>query len=365
MLNLVALLLLLGASTASSAVTGTSAYDYRNNPSVGPLLDREMVVLSARGMFAPGRVDSLLGSGVKPWMLVQPNQSFVNGLAIGSRPGDDRTFPWDTATYQLAMKHGAIMRDSTGAYLDMFGGTQWQSMVLDFRNRAFGADYAALLVSMFPRLSGLVLDYGCGDLAWMGLKVPLSVWPDWRAGWIAYLAELRRLRPDLVVVSQCDKWQRDLPVDGVLLEQAGYSLQTPAKAFSTTRDLVGAGKRAHYWQEWSDKRTRRFFAAIALMFDGTYRQTGTPNIVPPVNYRHPEHFDLSVGVPGSAAWERAPGVWQRMYTRGLVILNVTGATMTYQYNQTTAFTIPPGDALVLQNRDTRGRFIVAKTNAGR
>lgn len=345
----------------AAPVRGTFAYDYRNNPVVADLLDRELVVLSARGMLAPGRADSLAAAGVRPFVIVQPNQAFVAGQAIGSRLGDDRTFPWDTATYQLATKHGALMRDSvTGAWLDMFGGSPWSSVVLDFRDRDFALEYAALLASTFPKARGVVLDYGC---PWIPIALP--DWPAWRAGWVDYLAELRRLRPDLVLVSQCDKWATDLPVDGVLLERVGAALNPTVKSFATAQALARAGKRVHLRQEWASSTTRRYFASLAVMFDGTFDQCGDPNRVPPMHVRDLEHFALVAGVPAGDAWERAPGVWQRMLTRGLVIVNVSGAPFVYRYNTSTTFTVFAGDALLLQNRDSRGRFMRAVTNAGR
>lgn len=347
----------------AAPVRGTFAYDYRNNPVVADLRDRELVVLSARGMLAPGRADSLIAAGSRPYVIVQPNQAFTGGVPIGSRLGDDRTFPWDTATYRLALEHDALMRDSTGAWLDMFagaGGGTWSSVVLDFRNRAFGKAYAALLVATFPKAAGVVLDYGC---PWIPITLP--GWADWRAGWVAYLDEVRRLRPELVLISQCDQWKTDLPVAGVLLERVGAALNPPAKSFATARALAGAGKRAHLRQEWASSTTRRYFASLAVMFDGTFDQCGDPNRVPPVHVRDLEHFTLVAGVPAGDPWERSPGVWQRMLTRGLVIVNVSGPPFVYRYNTTTTFTVNAGDALLLQNRDSRGRFMKAATNAGR
>lgn len=354
------LALFLAVPASAAPVHGSFAFDYRNNPQVGPLLDRELVVLSARGMLAPGRVDSLAAAGVAAYFLIQPNQAFSGGVPIGSRPGDPATFPWDTATYRLALEHDALMRDTTGAWLDMFGGGTWSSVVLDFANPKFGAEYAALLVATFPRADGLVLDYGC---PW--IPVPVPGWAEWRAGWIEMLNEVRRRRPDLVLISQCDQWARDLPVDGVLLERVGSALNPPAKSFATTRALYAAGKRVLYRQEWTDAPTRRYFAGSALMWDGAFDQCADPNKVPPVHWRDIEHFELSVGLPAGDPWERSPGLWQVMTTRGLVIVNVSAPTLTYQYNRTTSFIVPAGDALALQNRDERGRFMRAVTNAGR
>jgi hypothetical protein len=353
--------MILAPTVEAATVRGSFAFDYRNLPSVGPLLDREIVVLSARGYLAPGRVDSLVAAGVRPFVLVQPNQAWrLGGVAIGAAPGDDRAYPWDTATYLLATKHDAILRDSTGAFVDMFGGVSWSSMVLDFGNRAFGRDYAALLAGAFPRAAGVVLDYGCPYM-----PVPVPDYEGWRAGWIAYLEELRRLRPDLELVSQCDKWKPELPTSGVLLERVGSALNPPAKSFATARALAGAGRRAFFRQEWTAPQTRRFFASTAVMFAGAFDQCADPNKVPPLHWRDVEHFELSPGYPVGDAWERAPGIWQRMTSRGLVLVNVSAPTLVYRYNTTTTFYVPAGDALLIQNRDERGRFIKARSNAGR
>lgn len=360
---IVAALLAVGAGASSAApVRGTFAFDHRNAPSIAPLLDRELVILSARGMLAPGRADSLLAAGAKPYLIVQPNQAWrVGGAAIGAAPGDDRTFPWDTATYELALKHDAIMP------IDMFGGVSWSSMVLDFGNREFGRAYAALLVGTFPKAAGVLLDYGC---PWIPVELP--DWTGWRAGWVAMLHEVRRLRPDLVLISQCDQWKTDLPVDGVLLERVGSALNPPAKSFATTRALAAAGKRALYRQELAGvgltadpAKTRRFFATAAVMFDGAFDLCADPNTPRPAHWPDLEHFTMSVGSPGVSAWERVPGVWQRQFSRGIALVNLSGVTFVYPYNKSTTFYLGPNDGLLIQYRAESGRFIKAVSNAGR
>lgn len=354
-----------GSVASGAPVRGTHAYDYRNHPVVADLRDREFVILSARGLLAAGRADSLRDAGVKPLFLLQPNQAFSDGVAIGSRPGDERTFPWDTATWKLARTHEALLPDSTGGFLDMFGGGRWSSMVLDFRNRPFGRAYAALLVSTFPKAAGVVLDYGCGDLGWMELRTPHATWPPWRKGWIAFLREVRRLRPDWILVSQCDQWKRDLPVDAVLLERVGSALNPPQKSFATARALAQGGRRVLLRQEWPEPRTRRLFAGLALMFGGAFDQCADPNQVPPVHERDVEHFGLSVGTPAGELRERSAGVWQRAMTRGMVIVNLSAAPAIYVHGGKTRFAIPAGDALVLQDRDAAGRPMPLASNAGR
>ena len=364
-----ALLLLLAAAGATGAqaapVRGTFAYDYRNVPNVADFLDRELVILSARGMLAPGRADSLKEAGVKPLFLLQPNQAFAGGAAIGSRPEHARQYPWDTATWRLVTKHDALMRDSTGGSLDMFAGTSWSSMVLDFRNRPFGREYAALLVEMFPRADGVVLDYGCGDLGWMGLSTPRATWVDWKAGWIDFLAEVRRLRPDWILVSQCDQWNRALPVDAVLLERVGAALNPRDKTLVTARALAGAKKRVLLRQEGIDARTRRFFSGLALLFDGAFDECGDPNFVPPIHRRDVEHFELAVGRPAGDVRERSRNVLVRAMERGVVVVNASDRAWSYDHASGTRYKVAPGDALVLQDRDAKGRPIPPRTNAGR
>lgn len=354
--------MLIPCVAGSAPVKGTHAYDYRNNPYVGALLDREVVILSPRGMLAPGRVDSLVSAGVKVYVLIQPNQIFTNGVAIGSRPGDVQTFPWDTATYNLAVKYNAIMRDSTGAYLDMFGGTSWQGMVLDFRIREFGSEYAALIASMFPKLSGVVFDYGCGDLAWMALKIDPSVWVDWRAGWKSFVADLGTTNPQIATIAQCDQWPNGFSAefDGILLERVGSALNPPVKSWNTTKS-----HKVFYRQEWTDPRTRRLFAGMALLSDGLFDQCGDPNKVPPVHIRDLEHFELSLGIPGDTWWERVPNVYQRMFSRGLVIVNMQSWPYYYEASRTKTYEIMPYDALVAQTRSPDGRWIKWITNSGR
>jgi len=87
--------------------------------------------------------------------------------------------------------------------------------------------------------------------------------------------------------------------------------------------------------------------------------------VPPTHARDPEHFELAVGAPVGEPRERSPGVWQRATARGVVVVNLSSAPAIYVHGGRTRFTIPSGDALVLQDRDAAGRAMPVATNGGR
>ena len=112
-------------------------------------------------------------------------------------------------------------------------------------------------------------------------------------------------------------------------------------------------------------RTRRFFSTAALLLGGMFDQIGDPKLVPPINVRDIEHFELQIGIPATTYWERSPGVWQRMFTRGHVIVNAGTAPFVYRYSVSTSYTIQPSDAIVIQNRNSKGHFIRPLTNYGR
>lgn len=348
-------LLLLPAIALGEVRNNTFAYDYRNTPNVSRLLDRQIIIFSMRGMIA--KRDSVPDYAGRVFALTQPNLAFTNGVAIGSRPGDEYIFPWDTAAYTLTQKHDAIMRDSTGNLLDMFGGTQWQSMVLDFRDSAFARDYASLMRERrFLGNLGVALDYGCGDLAWMALKVDPSTWPEWRQGWRYFLQELGTSSPR---ICQCDQWPRgfDSECDGILFERVGQGLNPFSKVWGIARSLPRE-RIVFLRQEDTQSRSRRAFATMSLLLPNAYYdQCQDPNVVPPVHLKNIEHFGLNIGDEGGDYWERSPGVFQRMYTRGLVILNTTNQP--YRYSK---YTIGPQDGFVAQTRDGKGRWMTWATN---
>ena len=361
-----ALALVLFAGSAGAQVRlGTFGWNEKNRPAVAPFAGYEYVYLAPRGALSPGAADSLRSFGATPLVLLQPTLAVSGGAPL---TGPD--YPWDTALAGLTARHGALLRGPDGAPIDLFPGDRWDAWVLDYRDSAFVDSLAALIVGTFmPKSGGIVWDYGCGDLSWAALPgADPAIWPAWRRGFARLVARVRAARGGGLQIAQCDQWPGELApgFDGILLEQAGWSLNPAAKGWAT------ATRFPNRWilirQEDQVASRRRLFAAIAYLTGARFNQCnlqgdfggGTDQ-----NFHDLEHWGLDIGVSGGPWFERAPGIYQRMFSRGLVIANVSGSMLVYPYNKATTFIIPRGDGLVLQNRDARGRFIHAVTDYGR
>lgn len=358
-----------GCDARADVRPGSFACDFANRPGAAKMVGAEQAILTTRGVLSPA-ADTLRSGGTKLVVMIQPTIAFVNGQAIGSRPGDAATYPWDTPLYQLALARDAVVKDSTGAWAEMYPGhPAWQAKVLDMRDGKFVEELAQLIVATFPRTSGRLWDYGCGDLAWMQLPgVDPGIWPAWREGYRRLLTRVRELAGG-VNVCQCDKWPVgfDATCDGVLLEKAGWDLNPPRDAWADATRIPGRRVYLRHEDTWSQRR--RLFAGMALVTGGLFSQSpvlplpgGGHNFAP---MKDPEHWELTLGEPGGSWWERSPRVYQRMFSRGLVIVNLSDAPLVYAVSAKRTYTIASLDALVAQTRDARGRYITWITTQGR
>jgi hypothetical protein len=358
---IVLLLLTCGSSTAAPRIV-TFDWNYKNRPVVAPYAGYEYVVVSTRGILAPGVADSLkaFGAGALVWM--QPGIAVTNGVPVSGRD-----YPWDSAALDLVKRRGALLRKGNGQLVELFPRVTHGAQVLDFRDSVFVDEYAALIASTFRgKAVGILQDYGCGDIAWAELGVERSVWPAWRRGFIRLCDRLRAL--GFLVIIQCDKYPKDLvPVsDGAFYEQAGMSLNPLTKVWSNT--VVQPERRMFVRLENLVPQKRRAFATLSLLAGACFNWSdlrgdyggGTKE-----TYRDFEHFDMNVGPATGPIVTLAPGVYSRPFERGAAVLNASGRTYVYKLTSTVQFRIPPEDGLVIQTRDEAARTIRRITNEGK
>jgi hypothetical protein len=338
----------------------TWAFDYRNVPNASKVLGYEIVALSARGALTKA-ADTLRAEGSRVVVWMQPTAAAWGGVLIGSRVADRTQYPWDSALYDSALAHGAILRDSTGALLRLFPADPNSPIVLDFANPAFVRAYVAAVSAFYGRKGdGVLLDYACGDLGWAGLKVRADVWPAWRAGYLAFIDQLN-LEGVEGVQCQCDQWATGLTArcSGILHERAGWSLNPSPKVWASV------AYHPRTWIRVEDRiaQRRRLFAAMALVTDSPFNWSALYGEFPGYparedNLRNVEHFDLWMGRKLTGWYQVAANVFQRNYSLGFAVVNLSSAPVKIE----TRYTLAPQDGFVAQIRDRSGRFIRWRTN---
>lgn len=362
---LCALLLALPALALSAPRAGTFAWNYKNRPVVAPYAGYEYVVISSRGVLAPGVVDSLRAFGATPLVWLQPTLAVVGGQPI---QGPD--YPWDTAVLELAQRRGAVLKTADGRPADLFppSGSGYDAWLLDYRDSAFVDELGDLILERLVagRCGGVLWDYGCGDVSWNpAIGIDAATWADWRRGFVR-LAD--RVRRGGLSLTQCDQYPADVvpATDGVFYEQAGMSLNPLQKVWRNV--TAHPDRRALVRVEELVAQKRRAFATLSLLTGARFNWSdlrgdyggGTKESVPDF-----EHFVLSIGATAGAIQTRSAGVYARNFTRGIAVLNTSTAPHTYWLTSTVKVVIQPGDGLVMQTRDERGRYIKRITNEGR
>jgi hypothetical protein len=364
---LVALVMIGASVTVASAAPGpgTWAWNYRNQPIVAPLAGYEFVILSPRGLFAAGVLDSLNAMGVRPLVWLQPTLAVVNGAPI-----QGAGYPWDTAVLELVTRHGAILRTPDGAPADLFpGDPRWDAWLLDYRDTAFVDEFAALILERLVagRSAGILWDYGCGDISWNpAIGIDAATWAAWRAGFVRLVG---RVKAGGMSVIHCDQYPADLvPVSsGVRYEQAGMSLNPLSKVWKNV--TAHPDRVALVGVEELIAQKRRAFATLSLMtgsrFNWSDLRGDTGGGTQDKSYPDYEHFVLDVGPTAGGIRTRGGGCYSRNFKRGIAVLNTSSSPHAYYLTSTVKVVVQPGDGLVMQTRDALGRYITRITNEGR
>lgn len=349
---------LAGAAHAAPRI-GTFGWTYKNGPTVAPFEGYEYVVLSARGLLQPGKVDSLRAFGATPLVWLQPDIAVSGGVPISGAA----QYPWDSGVLELVTFRDALLKTIDGQPVQLFPGNPSSPWLLDFRDTVFVDDYARLTNQALAKAGGFVHDYGCGDIGWARLPgVDPSIWPAWRRGYIRWVSKLHGIQ-----ILQCDnQWQADLtPVaDGFYSEQCGMSINPAAKVWANA---------TRYPQKWNlirveelNYQKRRLFAGIARIAEARFNWCdlrgdygGGSN----QNFKPMEYFVMDLGPSDGAWWSPTPGVYQRLFTRGVVLVNLSASSYVYRLSKNVSYTIQPQDGITMQTRGTDGRFIRRITDA--
>jgi hypothetical protein len=329
-----------GGVSAAEIFPGTIGVDYRNRPEVAALTGYEYVVLSPRAAL---EANNLFSRGSKILYWIQPVVCFWKG-----KPPSEATF--EGAVYRLAQGHGALLQDSTGNRAEIRGDDIEACYLVDFRNREFAEQMAALVSQRFKGVAGILFDYGCPDLAWeVSLKsVDPTVWKDWAEGYRAYRERIRELEPGWKLFCQCDRWASWLPgvCDGLALEKVGWSLIPYPEAWRTMN--ARASQNVLLVEEPEANRVpsrRRLTAALCYLTDGLFAYREASSGIP-LPIRDPEHFELYLGEFEEGFTEPSPGVYERHSTHGVVVANLSDKP--HRHGD---YTIAPEDALIAQTRD--------------
>lgn len=324
----------------------TWAQDWRNTPDANALKGFTYANLSARAQTNGGPVggspvaETLIDAGVKVTFVVFPCYNTFNGANL---PDGD----WDREVQKLADQYNATLKDSSGNP----GIVIDECYVLDFRNTSFVKEYAKLVASFMKIGQGILFHGGCADLAYETSLAFMTKndWENWGNGRALFYSEIRKLRPDWEFTAVCDRWGTwtEAQYDGLYFEHIGSSLNPVGS--KTYTELSNAGERnvIGLFEADTFAARRRGAAAMAILTDGIFQfgreATVTKNI---------EHFSIYYGIFSDAAQEISTGVYERVGTHGLVVLNISGSLYDYVdpiLGQT--FTLIDGDGLSAQFKD--------------
>ena len=316
---------------------GTIALDYRNDPDIASLEGYEYVALSPR---ATDAVQTLFRSGSKILYWMQPFVCTWQGAAPSPAY-------FQGAVHRLAEKHDAYLEAAPGRRAEIYGDDISDCWVLDFRNREFALALAELVLDRFSGSKGILFDYGCADLSWESsiTEVDASVWSEWAEGYRDFREQIRREKPDWLLLCQCDRWTGWLPdvCNGLVLEKVGWSLNPFPKVWETVREVPSTNVLLYYEGDEPNPQSRRVAAAIAYLTDNlfAYRHatTGMPR-------RDPEHFEIRLGRFEEPLSEVRTNVYRRQAEFGFVLLNLSDKP--YSFGEES---LAPGDAVIRQTRD--------------
>lgn len=352
--------------TPTLAAPQTMAWAWRNTPDWRAVADSGYAAacLYARAQTTRSGYagDSLQAHGIKVWLAVQPWLVTWRGMPI-------KDWQPDSSLWAICERDSLWLRDSTGAVVRVSWPDVEDALVPDFSRRDVAEAWARALVAHWPKTDGWYLDYGdlTNGISWVYAcrKVSPAKMTAWTLGYRRVAEILRSSGAKLSCwckpqdAKVCSVW----PFEGVgPFYGVGYPYLRVLTELRAQRRQGGRG--LVFCERLDVPQYRRATAGVALLTDSWF--TWKVGNASDRSFKDPEHFDLVIGTAPDTCWERAPGVWQRMFTRGFVIANVSTAQwFTYQRNANVSYVIGPGDALVVQTRDALGRYIPWRTNYGR
>ena len=339
------------SAEAAEVHRGTVGFDYRNRPLWKDYIGFQYAVISPRAYV---QAESLWAHETIPVAWVQPFVCHWEG-----RPAI--VAPYDNALWQTVQAFDAVVKDTTGQWASISGHDISACYPMDFSVEGFPDSLAHAVAKHLAKFGGVLWDYGCKDLAWAhSLRdVDPDLWPAWTTGYLEYRQTLRELLAGKAVFfCQCSRWGTiDSVCDGLALEKVGWTLNP----FQRTWDMLhahGEYNMIMYMGEQNDSG-QKLAAGMSLLTETLYSWRPWSDMHSP--NRNPEHFDLYIGDPKPYTWEREKGVYQRHFSHGLVIVNMTDRWVKYGSRQ-----IAPMSSLVIQTRDRNdGKYGVCCDERGK
>lgn len=305
------------------------------------------------------------------------------GISLAYMSGTSIQRNWSTGvTYQDALANDWLLKDANGAYVL---NVQYGAFIADIGNPAFQQRFIDNVARFLKatKADGVFIDDVIGHPLLLTHGVYPAKYPTgeaWEAAMTSFVSTVGRAlkaRGYYVVVNAIKYisgdtrsdtaehvaafWRRIGPsVNGLMSE---YWLQNP----NDVSQLRAQGSRWYEnWRGWqslvsvaqatgadffaltygssTDVRAMRYLRASYLLdwngrggaFIFTFRDRPDP---------YDPTWVRQLGPPLKPKFERAPGVWQRRYERGIVVVNTTGEAVNVRVNGT-AWTIASTDALM-------------------
>ena len=305
------------------------------------------------------------------------------GMSLVYMSGTSVQTSWSTGvTYDEARANDWLLKDATGAYVR---NEQYGAYVGDIGNSAYQQRFANNVTAVLraSHADGVFIDDVIGDpLAMTGGAIPAryptsDAWESAMVSFVARVGTLLKARGFYVLVSATkfvsgdlrsntgehvtEFWLRLAPsVDGLMAE---YWLQSPIDV----AQLRTVGTRWYEnWMGWqslvsvaqqsgvdffgrtygsgNDSRAMRYVRGSFLL---DWNGQGGAVIYSATDRADPYHpaWVKQLGAPVRTKFERLSGVWQRRFSRGIVVVNATNAPVTVRVNRVLR-TIGPTDALM-------------------
>ena len=285
-------------------------------------------------------------------------------------------------SHEQALAHGWLLKDARGNYLKSRG---WDFDVADVGNPAFRRAWLENVSALLARshVDGVFIDTVIADLRTLTGGVAAEKYPTQRswenavAGFMAFVGPALKAK-GFYVLTNANKyvsgdnasdngsstaawWRRIGPsVSGLANEYFVQNPATPAQLrglgsewynhWDGWQRLVSVAQRVHadffgvtYASSTNMQAMRYAKASFLLDWDGhgggLFIDCGCPD---PWNGA----WTANIGAPHGRKFQRRPGVWQRNYRRGTVVVNATGTPVSVSIRGS-SYTIAPADALIL------------------
>lgn len=306
------------------------------------------------------------------------------GMSLVYMSGTSVQTSWSTGvSYDEARANDWLLKDASGAYVR---NEQYGAYVGDIGDVGYQQRFANNVVAVLraSHADGVFIDDVIGDaLALTGGAIP-STYPTsdaWESAMVSFVSRvgtLLKARGFYVLVSATkfvsgdlrsntgehvtEFWRRLAPsVDGLMAE---YWLQSPIDVaqlrtvgtrwyenWAGWQSLVSVAQKAgvdffgRTYGSGNDSRAMRYVRGSFLL---DWNGKGGAVIYSATDRADPYHpaWVKQLGTPVRAKFERLSGVWQRRYSRGIVVVNATNAPVTVRVNRALR-TIGATDALMV------------------